>query len=167
MPFNFGMAKNIVIILIIFLLTKSCYATDKAGEEINWQVISSGGTSGISTYYQLSGTVAQTVVGLGSSENFGINHGYWQNFREDSCDCIPGDDNADEEINIFDITYETSFLYLGGPAPIPYELCSGDPNCDCVCNIFDVTCKIDHLYMGGPAPCSCDDWIDACGELRK
>jgi len=80
-----------------------------------------------------------------------------------SCDCEPGNANGDETLNIFDITYIISYLYLDGPAPIPYELCSGDPNSDCVCNIFDITYIISNLYLDGPPPCTCEDWLTACG----
>jgi len=80
------------------------------------------------------------------------------------CDCEPGNVNADETINIFDITYIISFLYIEGPAPIPYELCNGDPNKDCTCNIFDITYLISFLYLTGPPPCTCEEWIDVCGS---
>jgi hypothetical protein len=87
---------------------------------------------------------------------------------DESCDCSPGECNGDAIINIFDITYLISFLYLSGPAPVPYALCSGDPNCDCVCNIFDVTYLISFLYRDGPPPCTCEQWLTACGPpLRK
>jgi len=83
-------------------------------------------------------------------------------------DCEPGNVNGDGTINIFDITYIISYLYMSGPAPIPYEICDGDPNCDCVCNIFDITYLITFLYMTGPPPCTCEEWLTACGPpLRK
>jgi len=78
-------------------------------------------------------------------------------------ECEPGNANGDETINIFDITYIISYLYLEGPAPTPYELCSGDPNCDCTCNIFTITYLISFLYLDGPAPCTCEQWMTSCG----
>ncbi len=87
---------------------------------------------------------------------------------EQVCDCVPGEANNDGVTNIFDVTYLISFLYLAGPAPVPYALCNGDPNCDCVCNIFDVTYLISFLYLNGPPPCTCQQWLAACGPpLRK
>jgi len=84
------------------------------------------------------------------------------------CDCEPGEANGDGTYNIFDLTYLITYLYLSGPAPIPYELCSCDANCDCTCNIFDITYLIDWLYRIGPAPCTCQQWLSACGSpLRK
>ncbi len=143
---------------------------NKAGEEISWQVLSSGGGSGSSTSFILNGTVGQTAAGMGNSANFSLNHGYWQNFGggEGPCDCDPGNVNGDATINIFDITYIISYLYLGGPAPVPYELCNGDPNKDCTCNIFDITFVISFLYLGGPPPATCEEWLTACGPpVRK
>jgi len=61
-----------------------------------------------------------------------------------------GDVNDDGNINIFDITYTISYLYLGGPPPRVLE--SGDVNHDGTVNIFDITYVISFLYLGGPAP---------------
>ena len=156
------------LVAMCLFLSGFTSADDKAGEEINWQVISSGGTSGTSTNYQLSGTAGQTAVGSGNSTNYGMSHGYWQDFGEPSaCDCDPGEANGDIVINIFDITYLISYLYLSGPAPVPYELCNGDPNKDCTCNIFDITYLISFLYLDGLPPCTCEEWTDECGALRK
>ncbi len=76
---------------------------------------------------------------------------------------LVGNVNGDGTVDIFDITYAIDYLYLGGPAPIPYELCNGDPNCDCTCNIFDITYLIGYLYLGGPTPCTCQQWQLGCG----
>jgi len=82
--------------------------------------------------------------------------------------CYPAEVNGDSTINIFDITYLISYLYISGPEPTPFPICCGDPNCDCTVNIFDVTYIISYLYLSGPAPCNCEDWISSCGwPLRK
>jgi hypothetical protein len=84
------------------------------------------------------------------------------------CDCEPGNANGDNTINILDITYLISFLYMGGPAPVPYAICSGDANCDCTVNILDITYLIAFLYQAGAPPCTCQEWLIACGyPLRK
>lgn len=92
---------------------------------------------------------------------------FWSFTLQGDCHCEPGEANSDIVINIFDITYLISYLYLDGPAPVPYELCSGDPNCDCICNIFDVTYLISYLYLNGPPYCNCEDWVGSCGQLIK
>jgi len=163
------MKISILILFTILILAMVAYTNERAGEEINWQVISGGGSSGSSPNYQLNGTVAQTAVGAGSSTYYGLKHGYWQDFGNGGpCDCEPGNVNGDPTINIFDITYTIGFLYLDGPAPVPYALCNGDPNKDCTCNIFDITYLISFLYLEGPPPCTCEEWLNACGPpLRK
>ncbi len=165
------MCKKIIILFLLsgYILPaiySSVLAESRAGEEINWQIISSGGNQGsTSTNFQLSGTTGQTAVGTGLSTNFSVEHGYWQEFSGGGgpCDCEPGNVNADATINIFDITYTISYLYKSGPAPTPYALCSGDPNRDCTCNIFDVTYLIGYLYKGGSLPGTCTGWLGSCG----
>ncbi len=66
---------------------------------------------------------------------------------------ICGDLNNDGIINIADFTYIVSYLYGGGPAPIPY-LCIGDSNIDSNVNVADMTYILAYLYGGGPAPCN-------------
>lgn len=81
------------------------------------------------------------------------------------CDCSPGNANADETINLLDITYLISYLYKDGAAPIPYEICSGDPNGDCTVNLLDITYLIAFLYKDGSPPCTCEEWMGSCGPL--
>jgi len=61
-----------------------------------------------------------------------------------------GDTNGDETLNLFDITYLISYLYLGGPQPSP--IIKADVNSDNEINIFDITYLITYLYLGGPEP---------------
>jgi len=68
----------------------------------------------------------------------------------DACDFMCGDPNGDYTVNIFDITYLISFLYLDGPAPI--DMNSADVNSDLSVNIFDITYIISYLYRDGPDP---------------
>lgn len=135
------------------------------GHQIKRQVISSGGTEGASPGYQLLGTVCQTAVGSGSSPSYQVSHGFWPDFGGMECNCEPGDANADETVNLLDITYLISYLYKGGAAPIPYEVCSGDPNCDCTVNLLDITYLISYLYKDGAPPCTCEEWVSGCGPL--
>jgi hypothetical protein len=171
---NNVMYMSLPAILIIGVLATglsiAAETDSKSGEEINWQVVSSGGTQGASsTNFLLSGSVGQTAVGSGSSTNFGISHGYWQDFGDTAgtCDCEPGNCNGDQNLNIFDITYIITYLYLSGPAPIPYALCSADPNKDCTVNIFDITYLISCLYLSGPPPATCNEWLIACGPPSR
>ena len=64
---------------------------------------------------------------------------------------INGDANRDKTLNIFDITFIITYLYLEGEAPWPVN--AADANCDLVVNIFDITYLITYLYLGGEEPC--------------
>lgn len=144
--------KNFLLLLILLLFTATLVADDKAGEEINWQVISSGGQNNAgSTSYNMSGTAGQTAVGAGTSESYGLSHGFWQESGGDVVEVICGDVNESKTINILDITYLISYLYKDGLAPLPYE-CTGDPNSSSVVNLLDITYLIAYLYKEGPAP---------------
>ena len=128
-------------------------ADDKAGEEINWQVISGGGSmNGTSTNYKLSGTIAQTAVGEGSSTNYGLGHGFWQDFGTSGQGCcnLAGDASNNDAVNILDVTYVINYLYKGGPPPVCND--EGDANGNNSINILDVTHLINYLYKGGPPP---------------
>ena len=63
---------------------------------------------------------------------------------------ICGDSNGDEMVNIFDVTFMISALYLGGAQPDPVE--AADVNGDGAFNIFDITYLISFLYKNGPVP---------------
>jgi hypothetical protein len=86
------------------------------------------------------------------------------------CDCLPGDANGDGSINVGDAVYLISFVFKGGPAPVPYATCSGDANCDCAANVGDAVYIIAYVFKGGPPPCECEVWRDPgnCGpDLYK
>ncbi len=61
-----------------------------------------------------------------------------------------GDANADLAINIFDVTYIITYLYLDGPPPMPAE--SADVDNNGTINIFDITGLISFLYTNGADP---------------
>ncbi len=85
-----------------------------------------------------------------------------------SCDCRPGDANADSSVIVADAVYLISWIFKGGPPPVPYPICSGDANCDCTGNVGDAVYLINYVFLGGPPPCTCDEWLANCGPpLRK
>ncbi|MBU2625877.1 MAG: dockerin type I repeat-containing protein [candidate division Zixibacteria bacterium] len=135
----------LAFMLAIPVHTLASESTNIAGEEINWQVISSGGeNSGISENYGLSNTVGQTAVGWGSSENYGVNHGFWQKFY------ITGDADGSGAIDIDDVVYLIAYIFQGGPAPNPLD--AGDADCSGAIDIDDVVYVIAYIFSGGPAP---------------
>lgn len=65
---------------------------------------------------------------------------------------ICGNANGDTLVNILDITYIISYLYMSGPPPEPVE--SADVNNSGDVNILDITALIGFLYKEGP-PLEC------------
>ncbi len=61
-----------------------------------------------------------------------------------------GDVDGNLSINLLDVTYLISYLYKGGPLPIPVE--AGDVNNSNSTNLLDATYLVSFLYKGGPAP---------------
>jgi hypothetical protein len=64
---------------------------------------------------------------------------------------ICGDVNNDGIVNVGDIVYLVSYLYKGGPAPVPLP-CVGDVNNDDIVNVGDIVYLVSYLYKGGPVP---------------
>jgi hypothetical protein len=61
---------------------------------------------------------------------------------------VNGDVNIDGAINILDITFLISYVYMHGAEPKPPT--SGSFNGDCAVNILDITYLIAYIYMNGP-----------------
>ena len=62
-----------------------------------------------------------------------------------------GDVDANNRININDLTYLVSYLFRAGPAPTPPE--AGDVDCNGRINIVDVTVLVEYLFKGGSIDC--------------
>ena len=156
----------LVLILLTVLFTLDAFAeNDKSGEEINWQVVSSGGNKGTTSVYGLKGTISQTATGPGSSESHGINHGFWQNFTKEQLPCSGkcGNVNGDTKVNVSDAVYLINYVFSGGGAPLPVLAC-GDSNGDGYVNVSDAVHLINYVFSGGSSPGDCSpgdpDWID-------
>jgi hypothetical protein len=66
-----------------------------------------------------------------------------------------GDVSGDQFVDIDDIVFLISYVFGGGPAPIP--LSKGDVNCVDAVDIDDIVYLINYVFGGGPTPCSgCD-----------
>jgi len=95
----------------------------------------------------------------------GWDHSYWD---PDPCECdfLIGDPNFSLDYDIDDIMYLIKYIFLMGPAPIPYAVASGDANCDCIVDIDDIMYLIAFAFQGGPIPCTLGEWLVACGDPR-
>jgi hypothetical protein len=169
---RFCLLKAVIAFLVLIMaIALAGNAEDDSGTrkssasvDINWQVISSGGIDGGSSSFLLMGTAGQTATGGGSSDNFGLDHGFWQETEGGSCDCRPGDANDDGGVNVGDAVYLISYVFKSGPPPVPYEVCSGDANGDCQCNVGDAVYIISYVFKGGPPPVDCESWLGNCGS---
>lgn len=63
---------------------------------------------------------------------------------------ICGDANGDETVNIGDVVFLITYIFGGGPAPVPVD--AGDTNGSGDLNIGDAVYLINHIFNGGPAP---------------
>ena len=63
------------------------------------------------------------------------------------------DGDADDNVNVADLTHLVSYLFDGGSPPPCWE--EADVNGDDSVNVADVTFLVDYLFSGGPAPLSC------------
>lgn len=123
----------------------------QAGEEINWDVLSSGGGPTTSTNFRLDGTLGQTVAGLSTSTNFMLNSGYWQDFGSGPA-FVCGDVDGDGQVIITDAVFIVNYIFAGGSAPDPQE--SGDVDCDGQVIITDAVYIVNYIFAGGPVPCA-------------
>jgi hypothetical protein len=64
---------------------------------------------------------------------------------------ICGDASGDGVVNSADICHLINYLFIAGPAPVPWE--AGDANGDGTINSADIPYLINYLFVGGPAPC--------------
>ena len=138
-------------------------AKPATGEEINWQVLSGGGTDGSSTQFKLKGTLGQTAVGFCSGPDNGLNQGYWQVFVSGGGCCRGMRGNAnndpDDKVNISDVSYLLAFLFgiPTGPAPVCWEEANANGDPDEKVNVSDVSYLLAYLFgiPTGPEPKPC------------
>ncbi len=122
----------------------------RAGEQINWDVIASGGGPMSSTNFVLDGTLGQPIAGESSSPNFALNAGYWQNFA--AADFICGDVDGSNQIDITDAVFLVNYIFASGAAPDPLE--RGDVDCSNQIDITDAVYLVNYIFASGAAPCA-------------
>ena len=146
-----------VLLALILLMISSSIASDKTGEEINWQVISSGGTESGSTNFGLNGTAGQTAVGAASSSNFGLSHGFWQSFASPGCCQLRGDVAIPEDgaVLVNDLVWLVNYLFKGGTAPDCLDAGDCAIPLDGQILVNDLVWLVDYLFKGGQAPPPC------------
>jgi hypothetical protein len=83
-----------------------------------------------------------TNDGVMYSSSYGYEEGYMY---------INGDANGDGACNVGDAVFIISYVFKGGPAPVP--VLAGDANCDGETNIGDAVYIINYVFKGGDPPC--------------
>ncbi len=141
-------------------------SSGRSGEQISWQVISAGATDASSACYALKGTAGQTAVGGGTSDNYGLSHGFWQDFGAGGTCCMPPirgnvDYDGGDAIDISDLVYTVDYMFTGGPAPVCWEEANvdgsgdGPPDGSEDIDISDLVYLVDFMFNGGPEPVAC------------
>ena len=149
---------TLVIITLLLISTAVGNSETNTGEEINWNVISSGGGEVTSTNYKVNLTIGQPVVGFVESSSYNVNLGFWQNFEASPSCCVMRGDvylPKDGKVLVNDIVYLVNYLFRGG---LP-------PNCfiegDCYIPldndvlVNDIVYLVNFLFRSGvePPPC--------------
>lgn len=94
-----------------------------------------------SSYFD-NGDIPQHQVQAGEAIRFVNTTGVWMQ---------SGDIDASGVLDISDLTYLVSYMFDGGPAPIPIE--SGDVDCSNIQDISDLTYLVEYFFGGGGPPC--------------
>lgn len=151
---NLWVALCLASMLILFAIAETS-AERSSGEDIDWQVVSSGGTEGSSASYNVAGTLGQTATGPGGSATYGINQGYWQDFGGGGGpDYVCGDADGNGIVEISDAVHLINYIFVpGSPAPDP--LAAGDADCNTIVEITDAVYLISYVFVPGSAP-PCD-----------
>ncbi len=135
-----------------------------AGEQINWQVLSTGGNQATSANFILTSTIGQTAVGIGISSNYQLNAGFLQVFGPQGC-CIVDRGNVDGgaddgtfpgSVDIGDLVYLVAFMFQGGVTPTCIEEADIDGSGGAIpIDIADLVALVSFMFQGGVPPLPC------------
>jgi hypothetical protein len=81
--------------------------------------------------------------------------------RYKTCTWLVADADNSGSIDISDAVYLISYIFTGGPAPVPDAVGSGDADCSMSIDISDAVYLIAYIFSGGPAPgatCDCSNY---------
>ena len=70
------------------------------------------------------------------------------------CCITRGDADGGGTVNVADVVYLVSFIFLGGPPPPCEE--EGDTDGSGSVNVADVVFLVNYIFLGGPAPPPCE-----------
>jgi hypothetical protein len=136
-----------VVLAIALLVTTASPVVEATS--LQWQVVSSGGSSSTSGIHKLSSTVGQIIGQQGSSGAHKMIHGFQQNFST-VVPCLCGDADGSGSFDISDVVYLIGFIFSGGSTPNP--ICLGDADGSGSIDISDAVYLISYIFTSGPAP---------------
>jgi len=136
----------------------------RATTEVNWQVLSTGGSVSQVGTYTLGSTVGQVAAGFSTVGTSTLHSGFWQNWVVDCC-VLRGDINHDgTPLDIGDLIFVVNYLFQPpNPAP-PCEMPvgsgyfpEGDLNADGDGpDIGDIIYMVNYMFQPpSPAPIPC------------
>ncbi len=144
--------------VILFLVSSNSFSQNKAGEEINWDVIASGGGEVASTNYKVNVTIGQSVAGLTESVEHSLHIGFWQNFViPPSCCVMRGDvqNPKDGKVLVNDLVFLVNYVFKGGPLPNCPEEGDVKSPLDGYILVNDLVYLVNDVFKGGPPPPAC------------
>jgi hypothetical protein len=131
-------------IITVMFFVPAAWVEPASGAKLSWQVVSSGGHAGSGNSFDLDGTACQTATGKGTSDNYAVNHGFWQLWY------VTGDADGSGDVDIDDVVYLISYIFSAGSPPMP--LAAGDADCSGGVDIDDAVYLISYIFSGGYPP---------------
>lgn len=103
--------------------------------------VAGAGCEGLS--YVNTGDIPEHIVGPGEAVRFYFTDREW---------VMAGDvDGSGGGVDIADLIYLVTYMFQGGPPPVPYE--SGNVDCIGDIDIADLVYLVNYMFQGGPGPC--------------
>ena len=133
-------------------------AGTKAGEEVHWQAITSGGGRATVGSYRLVSSIGQPVVGLQTVGSYTLRSGFLQDFGAAVyCCVIRGDINHDSSpiIDIVDLVYMVNYMFKEGPEPICFWEADINGDGSPIIDIVDLVYMVNYMFKEGPDPAPC------------
>ena len=139
------------------LVSNAMSGLSAAGEEINWQVFSAGGSRGTTTNLSLTSTLGQTAAGTGSTTGQRCYHGFLQNFVSDCCIGLTGnvDNDPTDFTDIGDLTALVDYLFITSTVPVCMAEANVDGSVNGFVDIGDLTALVDYLFITATPLASC------------
>ncbi|HEX2896818.1 MAG TPA: hypothetical protein VHP63_02065 [candidate division Zixibacteria bacterium] len=140
-------------ICLTILLVISMAGSGWSQLNIDWEVLSSGGTDASSIGLQLDATIGQTATFQVAGGTHTLGQGYW--FASGCCVGNRGDCNFDgTDGNIVDLNFLVNRIFRGGTSSVCLQ--EADINSDGTPqNILDLNYLVNRIFRGGPIPGPC------------